>query len=336
MPYGQAGTIWQIRCIPTNLRRSGVGRTGDNRQVLVEVSSRRFTVPFECPCCGAVPDTELPIQLTRLPGRTIARDTAHSLLVPYCRRCIGHVAMWESAGVPSAAAVLLGLVGGIVLALAVHPAIGIAVGVVSLPVAWLVRKSRQHQAQASRGASCATTARAVSYLGWSGTTTAVDLESHTYAARFAEANPSLLAAKTAQLDKLLDAHRVARLAVPSAVAEVVPPPASVQAWIVRLDASTGTVARRATLLRALDALVDLGERQLVIQATMKLEVAPVLDEIAHLESSALKSQRLQRAIDDIRVDNIPEALQRAVLFELEGHLRAIKPDRVPPGPPAGD
>ena len=304
-----------------------VAESGDNADVLVEVSSRRFAIPFECPCCGAAPDAELAIAITSggAAGRPVARDTAHSLLVPYCRRCITHATRWEAAGIGSAAVMLGGIVGGIVLAITVHIGVGFAALGVAVPLAWLARKLRRDRAIAEQRESCAGPARALAYLGWSGTTSAFDLASHTYAARFAEANPAILANQTPALRKLLDGHRVARLAVPTPAATVtVPPPATAGDWIARIEGTIGTVERRATLGRALDALTDLGERQLCIQAATRLEVAPVVTALADLEPTP-KLQRLQRAIDDVRADNIPEALQAAVLFELEGQLRALSP-----------
>jgi hypothetical protein len=48
----------------------------------------------------------------------------------------------------------------------------------------------------------------------------------------------------------------------------------------------------------------------------ELEVGPILADLDGLEG-AQRQQRLQRAIDDVRADNIPEALQVAILFDLE-------------------
>ena len=40
----------------------------------VEIASRRFALPFQCPCCGAAPDTELTVPVTRIKGRPVAED----------------------------------------------------------------------------------------------------------------------------------------------------------------------------------------------------------------------------------------------------------------------
>ncbi len=282
------------------------------------MSSRRFTIPYECPCCGAVPDTELPIVLTA--GRPVATDTARSMLVPYCQRCVGHAERWDASGVTSAGIMLAGLITGISLALTVHVIAGVAAAVVAVPLAYSARHVRRRKAKAACGESCVGPGRALAYLGWSGTTTAFDLESHAYTARFAEANPSLVASPSRQLANLLEGHRVARLAVPTPAASVVvPPPATLADWIAKLEAAIGAVSRRVTLGRALDALTDLAERQLVIMKAKELEVAPIVADLQGLEGPQQK-QRLQRAIDDVRADNIPEALQVAILFELENRL----------------
>lgn len=292
--------------------------------MLVEVSSRRFAIPHECPCCGAVPDTELAVALTATAARTPAADTARSLLVPYCGRCVDHLTRWESSGVASAGIMLVGLIAGIALALAVQPIAGIAVAVVAAPLAYVARRLRRGKARAACGPSCAGPGRAVSYLGWSGSTTAFEFESHAYTARFAEANPAIVTAASPALAKLLEGHRVARLAVPTPAASVVvPPPATLDDWLAKLAGATGIVARRATLARALDALTDLAERQRMIVKATELEVAPLVADLEGLDLLQ-QQQRLQRAVDDIRADNIPEALQAAILYDLEGRLRQLR------------
>ncbi len=291
--------------------------------MLVEVNARRFAIPHECPCCGAMPDTELAIPLTTVPDRTVADDTARSLLLPYCHRCVGHVIRWEAAGVASAGIMLAGLIAGIAFALTIHVAVGAGAAIIAIPLAVASRQVRRGKAKAACGESCVGPGRAVAYLGWSGTTTAFDLESHAYTARFAEANPSLVSSPSPSLKKLLEGHRVARLAVPTPAASVVvPPPATLADWIAKLEASIGSVSRRATLARGLDALTDLAERQRVIMTATQLEVAPL---VASLEGLDVPQQRqqLQRAIDEVRADNIPEALQVAILFDLEGRLRSL-------------
>jgi hypothetical protein len=53
--------------------------------VIVEVNARRFGVPYECPCCGAVPDAEVVVPLTPTRDRPASPETAHALGFPYCR-----------------------------------------------------------------------------------------------------------------------------------------------------------------------------------------------------------------------------------------------------------
>jgi hypothetical protein len=292
--------------------------------VLVEVSARRFVIPFECPCCGAAPDAEMAIHLTRSAGRRVATESALALAFPYCQRCVAHVTAWEASGTIVVAVLLGGIIAGVIAGIATHFLVGLGVFAAAIPVAWLMTQARRGRAKASCGPSCACPGRALVYLGWSGSDSAFTFESHTYAARFAEQNPTVLSNASTSLKRLLEGHRVARLAVPTPATAVltVPPPATLQDWIGRIEACKGAVSRRNILQRALDGLHEKHDRQEVIAAAMRLEVAPVLDEVDGLTSIAAKG-RLQRAIDGFRADNIPEELQTAVLRELDTRWRKL-------------
>ena len=128
-----------------------------------------------------------------------------------------------------------------------------------------------------------------------------------------------MASPSPTLSKLLEGHRVARLAVPTPAASVVvPPPATLADWVAKLEASVGALSRRATLARALDALTDLAERQLVIMKAKDLEIAAL--DLAGLDPLQQR-QRIEGAIAEVRADNIPEALQIAILYDLESRIR---------------
>lgn len=291
--------------------------------MIVEVSGRRFAVPFECPCCGADPDAELVIPVTRTAGREVVRDTARALPFPYCKRCLGHVEIWESAGLRSAAVMVAGIVAAIVVSLATRFVIGAIAFTAAALLAWSFGSARRAAARAGQGPSCASPDRALAYLGWSGSTSAFSFESPTYTARFAEQNERHLVGANAPLRKLLEGHRIARLAVPTPAAPqlVVPPPASLDAWIARLESSRSTVERRNTLGRALDAAADDADRARLLEAASRIELAPLLVTIDGLASAGARRHALQRAIDEVRADNIPEELQATELRQLEARLR---------------
>ena len=292
--------------------------------MLVQLATRRFAVPMECPCCGAAPDTEIPIPLTRTPDHRIATESARELAFPYCKRCVTHVTAWEQASALPAAVVLGGIIGAIVLAIAVDIVVGVIALVLAAPAAWLVFRQRRSVAKSTMGPSCAAPTRALAYLGWSGAESSFELESHAYAAKLAEHNQPLLAHPSAQLTRLLEGHRVARLAVPTPAAAVqtIPPPATVQDWINRIQSAPGAVARRVTLSRALDGLHEARERGEVLAAAATIELAPYFDEVEGMSSIAAKT-RLQRAIDAVRADNMPEDLQATVLRELDARWRRL-------------
>src|SRR4051812_32338633 len=94
--------------------------------VVIEVSARKFSIPFECTCCGAAADADLKVPATRT-GKQVARETTRGLDFPYCQRCVDHVAAWESAGMGSAAVMLLGIVAAVIIALAVKLVFGLAI-----------------------------------------------------------------------------------------------------------------------------------------------------------------------------------------------------------------
>ncbi len=289
---------------------------------IVEVSSRTFAVPFECPCCGADPDTELALPVTRTAGREVVRDTARALAFPYCKRCVEHVHVWESAGLRSAGLMVAGLVAAVVLTLATRFVIGAIAFAAAALLAWSLGAARRQAARAGMGPSCASPDRALAYLGWSGRASAFSFESPTYAARFAEQNEKRLVDASAGLRKLLEGHRIARLAVPTPAAPhlVVPPPAGLDEWIARIERSRSTVERRNTLQRALDAAPGDAVRAQLLGAACRIELAPILARIDGLGPGARKHQ-LQRAIDEVRADNIPGELGEAEVRELEARLR---------------
>ncbi|HEX5062740.1 MAG TPA: hypothetical protein VFV99_25380 [Kofleriaceae bacterium] len=284
--------------------------------VIVELAARKFTLPAECPCCGAPPDSELSVT---------AQATRQSLAFPYCRRCTGHLQQWETSGVASAGLMVLAILAVIGLAVAGMFLLAIGVFVVGASLAWVLRSSRRAAAKAACGESCATPGQAVTYLGWANATHRFSFASPTFAARFAEANQSLLANETPQLRKLLDGYRKARLAVPTpaVAAGVAPPPLTARDWTARLESTSGTVMRRIALLRALEMIEEPQPRRELIQTVARIELAPLLDKLQRQSSPAAKRSLLNAAIAKIREDNIPDELQAAELEKLEARLAEL-------------
>ena len=286
----------------------------------VAVSSRRFAIPLECPCCGATADRETTIGVTRVPGRRVADD--QGLAFPYCARCLAHAAAWESAGVASSGIMLAGIVAAVALSIAISIWVGLVALALAIPLAAVLRGSRRRVAKAACGPSCAAPGKALAYFGWSGAERTFWFESPTYAARFAEQNPKHLAHVTPQLTKLLDGHRIARLAVPTPAAAIhtVPPPATLPEWLARIEHQPGAVARRSELQRALDATAEPAARQALIAAACRIELAPVLARIDAMVQPAARKQAILEAIAAITGDNILAELQAAELRELEARL----------------
>lgn len=284
--------------------------------IVVELAARKFALPYECPCCGAPPDTEVSVR---------AKATGQALEFPYCERCVAHVRSWDASGIVSSGVMVLAILGALVLAVKATILVGIAVFVVASTLAWWLRSARRAAARAMCGPSCAATGLALGYLGWTGTTSMFSFASPTFAARFAEANPALLANETAQLRKLLDGYKKARLAVPTpaVAAGVAPPPLTPGEWLARIESAKGVVARRIALVRALEMTEDPPSRRELIQTTARIELAPVFDRLHRLSSPPAKRALLAAAIEEVASDNIPDELQKLMLEKLEARVSEL-------------
>ena len=282
--------------------------------VTVEVGARRFAVPYECPCCGAVPDGELVVPLAPSRDRPVSPETAHALGFPYCARCLAHVARWDAVKNLETGIKVLGLLAGIVLALVVHWAAGLATFAVAVALSVLVGRARRAAVSATCGESCSSAHVALAYLGWSGNASAFAFDSHVYAARFAEQNTAKLVNVDPLLRKLLEGHKLARLQVPTPAAAVraVPAAATVTDWVDRIQSAPTRVARLDWLVRSLDAFTDPADRKTLVDAASKLELTPL---------DKLDPRLIQKAIVDVRADNIPEELRDELVKHLEARLR---------------
>ena len=301
----------------------------DNRSlmsgVIVEVSSRTFTIPFECPCCGAAPDSELTVAPSRQGASRVADEVARGVEFPYCRACVAHASAWSDASTTASGVALLGIAAGVVVAAAARLALGLVVIGCAIPLAMAIGASRRARAKAGRGPACASPGAAVSYLGGAGGTRRFTFASPTYTARFAEQNADQLINVSAELRTLVEGHRVARLVVPTPATPVtvVSAPPTLLQWVAKLEAAPGRAARRNTLQRALEVAHDGAERRPLIAAACRLELADLLDEMDERSSLAGRRRQLEAAIAHVRADNLADELRDAVLHELEARLRAL-------------
>lgn len=293
--------------------------------VIVEVSARTFVIPFECPCCGAAPESELTIALAPSAPGHAGTGPARRTLFPYCRSCVAHARAWSAARTAASSVAYLGIAAGILVAVAARVAIGVAVAGCAIPIAMALGTWLRARAKAALGPACASPETAVAYVGWSAGVHAFSFESPTYTARFAEHNAATLVNVSAKLHALIEGHRIARLVVPTPAAPVtvVSPPPTADEWIAKLEASTSRVGHRNTLQRALEVVHEPEDRRRLLAAACRLELASVLDRIDDRSSTAARRLQLDAAILHVRGDNLTDELRATVLGELEARVQAL-------------
>ena len=184
--------------------------------VSVEVSARKVTVPYLCPCCCGVPDTALAVSFTRITGEHLMRETTRELDFPYCSRCVRHSSWWTAAWRAAAAAMACGAMIAVVLGVAVGATAGVGVAVLSTGLAVLVGLALRAKARTACCPSCAGPEPALTYHGWIDQVQRFSFMSRRYAAEFAEQNERSLVNVTPLLYQLVEQGRVS---APEAAAE---------------------------------------------------------------------------------------------------------------------
>ena len=186
----------------------------ERRGPFVELCARTFEVPFECPCCGAVPETELPVVL-RKSRRMVASDSADQLAFPYCKRCAEHVRDWDAGSMSLAIITLTGLSGAIIASIASGLEDGLLVLGVALGLVFMLVAHVHDRARRRCGPGCASARQAVRYYGWSGSTSCFVFSSVRYTRRFALQNRRHLVSVSQELRELLESAESESLKLPA-------------------------------------------------------------------------------------------------------------------------
>ncbi len=202
--------------------------------VTVEVSARKLTVPYFCPCCCGVADTALAVSFTRITGERFMRETTRELDFPYCSRCVQHARKWSAAWRTAAAVMACGVAAGVVAGLVGGAAIGAGLAAAAGAIAVAAGVGLRARARASCCPSCAGPGPAVTYHGWADHVQKFSFASRRYAAAFAEQNEQTLVNVTPHLYQLLEQRRVAAppprpAPAPSAAPASAPAPAQAAA-----------------------------------------------------------------------------------------------------------
>lgn len=184
--------------------------------VSVEVSARKVTVPYLCPCCCGVADTALAVSFTRITGVRVMRETTRELDFPYCSRCVRHSSWWAAVWRAAGATLACGAMISAVLGAAIGAGAGVGAAMLSIGLSVLVGLALRAKARAACCPSCASPGPAVTYHGWADNVQRFSFASRRYAAEFAEQNERSLVNVTPLLYQLVEQRRVA---APEPVAE---------------------------------------------------------------------------------------------------------------------
>lgn len=304
--------------------------------MIVEVSARKVTVPATCVCCHGHAEGDFSASYTRTSGKRVIRQQTRSWAFPCCHRCLAHVRMWNSAGTIALIVVVVAAIIGVIVGTSSAGA-GAGLFALSLPLALVLASRRRRDARAACGQECAAVGPPVSYLGWDGSLQRFDFASHAYAADFAERNGRALVNVHSELRRALDSNRGPAVQVVTRPAPAAPPAVAAApvrpappsehdralAWIAKIEAYKGPVARANALRRALDELRDPEARRAVTVAAAKIEVSAVLDKVDELAAPAAKRRHLEKAIANLRADDIPDELQAEEIRELQARLDAL-------------
>lgn len=280
----------------------------------MKVASRTFEQPSDCPCCGAECDGELEIPLDQ--RQAAAPSSARVQRFPYCRRCIAHVAAVDRTRVIAATILLAGIAIAGVVALVDEPLHGVLVVGATIALVMLVGGSLLARAQRRCSEGCASSERAVAYLGWNGSASSFRFASAVYTARFAEANTDQLVEVSEPLAHLLRAHARVRVEVPTPAAPMrAVAPNTRAAWLAELTAQAGPLGRRRVLSRALAVTYDPDERAALISVVAHAELDAELVALDGLPPAS-RRRRVRQLIEVVAADNLHDELREVMLAVL--------------------
>jgi hypothetical protein len=192
--------------------------------VPVEVSARRITVPYLCPCCCGVADTALAVSFTRITDEQPVHETTREIRFPYCSRCVRHSRSWSVARYATALVMACGVVAALAAAIAFDAVIGVGVATAASAITFTAGLALRARARAACAPPCTGPGPAVTYHGWAEQVQRFSFASRRYAAAFAEQNEQILINVKPHLYQLVEQQRVAAPAPAAAVTRLTTAP----------------------------------------------------------------------------------------------------------------
>lgn len=200
---------------------------------------------------------------------------------------------------------------------------------------YLARRSSEARARALCGSNCACPMTAIAYVGWNGTVHTFELASRPFALQLMLANRSRLV--NVDFNVLHELEQLAvRSASPKAPTASIPllqaPPTSIADpderifldAIEKLESQKGSASRRAHVDATMARLSSPSFREKFAIEASRIEVQSVLDKVDSLKTASAKKRHLTAALETIRSDSIPDALQSKEIAWLEEALADIE------------
>lgn len=159
------------------------------RRYQIRVSARKLIWPRSCPCCCENADSELAVIATRTTGKRVIRTSARSWTVPYCSRCVNHIAKFKAASrTRTACLALSAIVFGVAAVSFQSVAWGAFLCISCIAIFILRIRGLNAQAENAMHPNCASKMAAVEYSGWFGTVHELWFSNQLYVSWFAAAN----------------------------------------------------------------------------------------------------------------------------------------------------
>ncbi len=172
----------------------------------IDLSGHSFVFPNQCACCNGPADAELTLSSSKSSGKKVVHTKTNIWDVPYCRRCLVHVAEAADARNVVTLIKVIAVVTGLLFWYFVSLAVGIGAGFMVIFLGGVLFYFQMKIAKSKCSRDCACVDRAIVYLGWQRTLHQFEVTSTQYALALMIANQRKLVNLSREARSLLESH----------------------------------------------------------------------------------------------------------------------------------